>query len=236
MTSFRVAFAALWILQVGGTSLAQERVQDEVTQDPNEGPLATDDEEAPLAPDVARSGEASLDAPSDAAPSDAAPSDDAADAQALPAEHFESLVQPSSTELAFQLRADRPGRVRFVAADGEALEFRAPGRASLEPLAYAVSWLPAEGTAELLEAGWRPSGAPLRIAHRGPSFTNLLGYWLLGNGLLVGLPVSVGVFAKRGDLGSAATFSIIGVNTLVAIVGAVLMGVGDDEVIELEAN
>lgn len=143
---------------------------------------------------------------------------------------------PASTELEFLLRADQPGRLRFASGSGEPQEFRAPGRATLEPADYQVTWIPSGGAPELLDAAWRPSGEPVRVAHRGPSFTNLLGYWLLGNGLLVGVPVSAGIFAKRDDLGSAATFSIIGVNTLVAIVGAILMGVGDDEVIELESN
>jgi hypothetical protein len=148
----------------------------------------------------------------------------------------EPAPEPPTTGLEFLLRADQPGLLRFETANGEAQEFRAPGRATLEPINYQVTWVPSGGTPELLQTQWRPNGETVRVAHRGPSFANLLGYWLLGNGLLVGVPVSAGIFVKRDDLGAAATFSIIGINTLVAIAGAILMGVGDDEVIELESN
>lgn len=230
----------LGLLQTSGVAFAQAPAE-EVAVSETESPVAdaadvpeTDSSETDDAPEANGVMAPTLEAPMDpvvepVAVAEPPPPEVVA---AVP----ETPAPTASTELEFLLRADQPGRLRFASGSGEPQEFRAPGRATLEPANYQVTWIPSGGAPELLDAAWRPSGEALRVAHRGPSFTNLLGYWLLGNGLLVGVPVSAGIFAKRDDLGSAATFSIIGVNTLVAIVGAILMGVGDDEVIELESN
>ncbi|MFK8001655.1 MAG: hypothetical protein AB8H86_18820 [Polyangiales bacterium] len=238
----------LWVIQ-SGAAFAQAPAREEPgvsatdAAAPADAPEHPSADEAPAA-DVVEEGldeEVVTPLPPEVAVTPAVPSPESPESSESPQEPEspespESPQEPLSTVLEFSLRADQAGRLRFESEGAEAQEFPAPGRAALEPAAYRVTWTPSEGAPELLDAGWRPNGEPLRVAHRGPSFMNLMGYWLLGNGLLVGVPVSLGVFAKRDDLGAAATFSIIGVNTLVAIAGAIFMGVGDDEVIELEQN